>query len=131
MESTIIAILAVLVGLGSGAIGGFFGQRLLTGKRRDAAEQEASQILTIASEERRSVLREAKEEALRVQSERDAEYREHRERRTELQRIEQRLANREENVERRSTNLERKERSLLYVGMTRARDWCGIGEARA
>ena len=26
---------------------------------------------------------------------------------------------------------ERKERSLLYVGMTRARDWCGIGEARA
>ena len=112
MESTIIAILAVLVGLGSGAIGGFFGQRLLTGKRRDAAEQEASQILTVAGEERRSVLQEAKEEALRVQTERDAEYREHRERRSELQRIEQRLANREENVERRATNMERKERSL-------------------
>ena len=109
METTIIAILAVLVGLGSGAIGGIFGQRLLTGKRRNAAEQEASQIIAKASEQQRSVLLEAKEEALRIQSERDAEYRE---RRSEFQRNERRLANRDENVERRANNLERKERSV-------------------
>jgi len=112
METTIIAILAVLVGLGSGAIGGFFVQRLSTGKRRDAAEQEASQVIARASDERRSVLLEAKEEALRIQSERDEEYREHKERRSELQRTEERLAHREENVEGRADNLEHKERSL-------------------
>ena len=109
MDATIVAILAVLVGLGLGAIGGFFGRRFWSARSRDAAEGEASRILEEANEQNRRILLEAKEEALRIQSERDGEYRE---RRSEIQQTERRLSNREESVERQSTNLERKERSL-------------------
>jgi len=109
MDAAIIAILAVLVGLGLGAIGGFFGRRFLSARSRDAAEREASRILEEANGQNRRILLEAKEEVLRIQSERDGE---HRERRSEIQQTERRLANREESVERHSDNLERKEASL-------------------
>jgi len=109
MDSTIIAILAVLVGLGLGAIGGYLGLRGLTSKRRSEAESEATQVLDEAREAERRILLDAKEEAFKVRSEHEGEVRE---RRTEIQRTEQRLANREENVDRRATNLEKREKGL-------------------
>jgi ribonucrease Y len=109
MDSTIIAILAVLVGLGLGAIGGYFGLRGLTSKRRAEAESEATQVLDEAREAERRILLDAKEEAFKVRSEHEGEVRE---RRTEIQRTEQRLANREENVDRRANNLEKREKGL-------------------
>ena len=109
MDSTIIAILAVLVGLGLGAIGGYLGLRGLTSKSRVEAESEATQVLDEAREAERRILLDAKEEAFKVRSEHEGEVRE---RRTEIQRTEQRLANREENVDRRATNLEKREKGL-------------------
>ena len=109
MDSTIIAILAVLVGLGLGAIVGYLGLRGLTGKRRQEAQHEATQVLDEAREAERRILLDAKEEAFRVRSEHEGEVRE---RRTEIQRTEQRLENREENVERRANNLEKREKGL-------------------
>ena len=109
MDTTIVATLAVLVGLVVGALGGYFGRRLLSGKRFEAASQEASRVLEDARERERGLLLEAKEEALRLRSAGEAELRE---RRSELQRMEQRLSNREENTERRTNNLERRERDL-------------------
>ena len=109
MEATVIAILAVLIGLAVGGLGGYFGRRLLSGRRYEAAKREASSVLDGAREEQRRLLLEAKEEALRIRSDEEAE---RKERRAELQRVEERLSNREENVERRSTNLERRERDL-------------------
>lgn len=109
MDSTIIAILAVLVGLGLGAIGGYLGLRGLTSKSRVEAESEATQVLDEAREAERRILLDAKEEAFKVRSEHDHEVRE---RRTEIQRTEQRLSNREENVDRRATNLEKREKGL-------------------
>jgi len=109
MDSTIIVILAVLAGLGLGAIGGYFGLRGLTSKSRAEAESEATQVLDEAREAERRILLDAKEEAFKVRSEHEGEVRE---RRTEIQRTEQRLANREENVDRRATNLEKREKGL-------------------
>ena len=60
MEATIIATLAVLIGLGFGGIGGFFGRRLWSGKRRAAAVQEASRTLDEAREQERRILLEAR-----------------------------------------------------------------------
>ena len=108
MDTIIIAV-TVLLGLGVGVLGGYFGRRLLSGRRYEAAKDEATLVLEEAREEHRSLLLEAKEEALKVRSAADGESRE---RRSELQAVERRLSNREENAERRSNNVERREREL-------------------
>ena len=109
VDTTIVAILAVLIGLGVGAFGGIFGWRLLSRRRYGVAEDAASQVLREAKEQERGLILEAKEEAHRLRSTAEAE---HKERRSELQRVEQRLTNREENAERRANNFERRERVL-------------------
>jgi ribonuclease Y len=106
---TIIIAVTVLLGLGVGVLGGYFGRRLLSGRRYEAAKDEATLVLEEAREEHRSLLLEAKEEALKVRSAAEGESRE---RRSELQAVERRLSNREENAERRSNNVERREREL-------------------
>ncbi|CAI8037680.1 Ribonuclease Y, partial [Geodia barretti] len=73
------------------------------------AQSEAAQILEDVADERRAIIIEGKEEALKFRTDAEAEIRE---RRSEVQRTEQRIANRQENVERRATNLERRERKL-------------------
>ena len=105
----IVAILAVLIGLVIGTIGAVVGKRVVSGRRYAAAKSEAEQILDAANENRRATVIEAKEEAIKVRGEAEAELRE---RRSELQRTEHRVSNREENVERRANNLERRERTL-------------------
>ena len=104
-----ITILAVLIGLATGALIGYVVRRLVTGRRYEAAKQEASGVLNEAREERRALLLEAKEEGLRIRSGAENELRE---RRAELQNYERRLANREENADRRAANLERRENEL-------------------
>ena len=109
VDITIVAVLAVLIGLGVGAFGGLFVWRLLSRRRYGAAEDEASQLLREAREQERGLVLEAKEEAHRIRSSADTDYKE---RRSELQRVEERLGNREENAERRAGNLDRRERGL-------------------
>lgn len=109
MESVIIAIFAVLVGLLLGAIGGIFGRNLISRKKVGAANSEAERILERAREESRERLVEAKEEASSILSSSEKEIRE---RRSELQRTERRVANLEENCSRRASNLDRRERKL-------------------
>ena len=104
-----ITILAVLIGLTTGALIGYVVRRLVTGRRYEAAKQEASGVLNEAREQQRALLLEAQEEGLRIRSGAENELRE---RRTELQNYERRLANREENADRRAANLERKENEL-------------------
>ena len=106
---TIIAILAVFGGLSVGVIGGYFGRRIILGRRHAAALSDASRVLEDANEQERTILIEAKEEALRVRTAGEAELREER---SELHRVERRLSNREENVEGRANNLERREKNL-------------------
>ena len=109
MEIAIFSILAVLIGLTIGALGGYFGRGLLQSKSYAAAQSEAAQILEDAADEQRAIIIEGKEEALKFRTEAEAEIRE---RRSEVQRTERRVANRQENVERRANNLDRRERKL-------------------
>lgn len=109
MDITVIAVLAVLGGLIVGGIGGYLGRRVTNSKRYDEAQSEAARLLEEATKQQRSVLIEAKEEALKIRSAGESELREGR---SELQRMERRLSNREENVEGRANNLERRERNL-------------------
>ena len=109
MDIVFTAIIAVLGGLIVGGTGGYVGRRLTNSKRLDEAESKAARLLEEANEQQRSVVIEAKEEALKIRSAGESELRE---RRSEFQRMERRLSNREENVERRANNLERRERNL-------------------
>jgi ribonuclease Y len=105
----VVAVLAVLIGLVVGALGGYLVRQLVTGRRVGAARTEAAQILEDAAEQERKLLIDAKEETLRIRSEVESEARE---RRGELQRVERRLVNREENLDGRGSNLERREKGL-------------------
>ena len=109
MEIVIIAILAVLGGLAVGAAGGYFGRSFDFSKRLDEAQLESAKLIEQGQEQKRDILLEAKEEALKTHSSGEEELRE---RRSEMQRNERRVSNREENVERRSTNMERREKNL-------------------
>lgn len=112
MDSLIVSTLAVLVGLGIGTLSGYFGRRIVSSRRYEAAKVEASLVLEQAMKEKRSLLLETKEEALRIRSAGESELRD---RRSEIQRAEQRISSREENTDRRSENLERRHRELSQV----------------
>ena len=76
MEIFIIALLAVLIGLGLGTLIGFLGRKSVNRNHLTAAEKQAASILEEAKEGQRLLVLEAKEKALRIQSERDSEHRE-------------------------------------------------------
>ena len=105
----IVVILAVLAALGFGGAAGYYLRNLIVGKRLQSSETKAIQLLEEAEENRKQLLLDAKEEALKVRTSADQELRE---RRAELQRQERRLSNREENLERRGDSLERREKSI-------------------
>jgi len=102
-------LLAVLAALAVGGVAGVLGRPLIFGRKVEAARQQASRILSQAEEQKKALLLEAKEEALRIRSRAENELRE---RRHELQRLERRLSNREEHLEQRLEGLERREQAL-------------------
>jgi ribonuclease Y len=105
----IIAIVAVMIGLSLGAVSGYFGLKFISSKRLVNARIDASKILEESEDEKRMILLEAKEDALRIKSAGEDELRG---RRSEIQGMQKRISNREENVERRASNLERREKDL-------------------
>ncbi|MBI4336282.1 MAG: ribonuclease Y [Chloroflexi bacterium] len=110
MLTLVIGVLAVLVALGVGVVTGYVWRLSLLGKKLAEAEAKASQLLQKAEEQKKLLMLEAKEEALKTKAAADAELRE---RRSELQRQERRLGQRDENLERRAEALERRERGLV------------------
>jgi len=109
LEAIFIAILAVLVGLGIGSIGGYSGRKIVSAKHRAEAKETALRVLSSAREKERVLILEAKEEALRIRSAGESELRD---RRSELQHTERRLSSREEKLEDQARNLDLKSRSL-------------------
>ena len=65
MES-IIALLAVLIGLSVGAGAGFYGRRLVSARRINSAQVEADQIVEAARSEAQTLVIETKEETLQL-----------------------------------------------------------------
>ncbi len=100
---------ALLVGIG----GGYFMRKLIAESKISSAEAAAKKIIEEATQEANSLKREkhleAKEEAHRLRNELEKETKE---RRSELQRQERRLVQKEESLDRKINNVENKEEEL-------------------
>ncbi|HZP56880.1 MAG TPA: ribonuclease Y [Dehalococcoidia bacterium] len=103
------AAIGAVVGLAIGALLGYAIRRSATRNQELEAEQAASKILGDAQANEKEILLAAKEEAiqLRAQAEQESKAR-----RDEVLRLEQRVANREENLDRKLEALERREAAL-------------------
>ena len=111
------AVIGVVVGLAIGALLGYSVRRSATRDREAEAEQAAAKILVDAQAKEKETLLSAKEEAiqLRAQAEQESKAR-----RDEVLRLEQRVANREETLDRKLDALERRETSFARYLMTRS-----------
>ena len=105
----LILVISVLVALGAGTLIGVFYRKMLGGRHLTEAEAKATLIVDQAEQEKKTVLLDAKEEAIQVRSSAESELRD---RRREMQRQENRLTQREENLDRRVDSIEGRERGL-------------------
>ena len=109
----IVGIAALVVGALVGFVIGRIYRRNATENTITTAKQEAARIVTAAVSEaetkKKETLLEAKDEIHRLRTEADKELRE---RRSEVQRQERRLVQKEENIDKKLENLEHKEENL-------------------
>jgi len=104
------AIIGAIVGLAIGALLGYALRRRATRDREAEAEQAASRILGDAQAKEKEILLGAKEEAIQVRAQAEQESKT---RRDEVLRLEQRVANREENLDRKLDALDRRDTALV------------------
>ena len=114
MEGNLLPIfLGLLVGLLSGIFAGYLYRKNIAEARIAKAENAAKSIVENAQKKadatKREVLLEAKEEVHRLRNEFEKESRD---RRNEIQRVERRLLQREENLDKKLDNLESREEAL-------------------
>ncbi|MES4792273.1 MAG: ribonuclease Y [Chloroflexota bacterium] len=105
----ITAIIVGLVGLLVGAGAGVLYRRRVTGTSLQQAEEQANRILAEAETRQKELLLQAKEETLQLRNSLEAEMKE---RRAEISRIEQRLAQKGENLDRKIEMFEQREQAL-------------------
>ncbi|MFC1981344.1 ribonuclease Y [Chloroflexota bacterium] len=98
-----------IIGIVLGAMAAFLSRRLVFNLQQRAAERKVAKMLAEAGNESKGILREAQEEAKRVKGSAEVEYRE---RRVELQRQENRVAQKGENLDRKIEGLEQRQRNL-------------------
>lgn len=118
MQPVIVGIIVVLVAVFVGAIAFLLGiayRKKIAEAQIGSAEQKARQIideaLRNAEAKKREILLETKEETLKVKNDLDKEVKE---RRNELQRLERRLLQKEEALDRKTELLEKKEGQLTH-----------------
>jgi len=104
-----VAIIVGLAGLVIGAGVGYVARRRADGTSVQQAEEQANRTLAEAETRQKELLLAAKEEALTLRNQQEAELKE---RRAEATRSEQRLAQKEENLDRKVEGLERREQTL-------------------
>ncbi len=104
-----ITVIVGLVGLLAGAGAGLLVRRRTEGASLQQAEEQASRILTEAETRQKELLLAAKEETLTLRNSLEAELKE---RRIEAARVEQRLTQKEENLDRKVEALEGREQSV-------------------
>jgi ribonuclease Y len=109
MTGPILAVLGAVGGLVVGAVFVYFWLRSQSAGQTADAQEGAERTLTEAQARAKEVVLEAKDEAHRIRTtaEQDA-----RERRAEVQRLERRNLQKEENLERRAESLDKRERQL-------------------
>ncbi|MEO0249432.1 MAG: ribonuclease Y [candidate division WOR-3 bacterium] len=107
--STIIWII-VVIGVGAiGVVGGILIRGMMASGKTRQAQEMAAQIIKQAEDKKKELLLEAKEEIVQLKSEVEAE---NRQRRAEISRQEKKLAQRLENLDRKTESFERRERAL-------------------
>ncbi len=106
MAAILGAVIGGVIGLAAGALLGYALRRSATRDQELEARQAAEKLLSDAQAKEKETLLGAKEEALqiRAQAEQEAKVR-----RDEILRLEQRVANREENLDRKIESLERRD----------------------
>jgi ribonuclease Y len=106
MTAVLVGVLGAILGAAIGALLGYALRRSATRDQEAEAEQQAQRLLADAQAKEKEILLSAKEEAIQVraQAEQDVKTR-----RDEVLRLEQRVATREENLDRKLESLERKE----------------------
>jgi len=107
MLSTVLAAVGALV---LGCVLTVLIWRAVMGKRISAARTEIETLLADAQTKHKESLLEAKEEALKIKAQAEAEIRE---RRADLNRQERRLTQKEESLDKKLDNIERRERGLV------------------
>jgi ribonuclease Y len=107
---TIIAIIfAFIIGLIAGGLGFFVARRVVFNRQIRVAERKAAKMVADARNESKEVLQQAQEEAKRIKTSADTDYRE---RRSELQKQENRLNQKNETLDRKLEGVEQRERNL-------------------
>ena len=113
MGLDIVVILAIffafVIGAVFGGMAAFIFRRVMFNRQIRIAERKAAKIMAEARDESRVVLNDAQEEARKTKASVDAEYRE---RRSELQRQENRLSQKIENLDRKLESVEQRERGM-------------------
>lgn len=109
MTGPILAVLGAVGGLIVGAVFVYFWLRSQATGQTAAAQEGAERAVTEAQAQAKEIVLEAKDEAHRIRTtaEQDA-----RERRAEVQRLERRNLQKEENLDRRAESLDKRERQL-------------------
>lgn len=105
-------LILIPVGLACLVLGGviaYLFRQIAASRRVRSAKEEAEKLFAEATERQKTILLEAKEEAVNIKGEAEASYRE---RRAELQRVERRLGQREENLDRRDEGLQRRDSQI-------------------
>ncbi|MEX2356598.1 MAG: ribonuclease Y [Thermaerobacterales bacterium] len=113
LPDTLVIIIAAVIAIPASFAGGYILRRMIAEARIRSAETEADRIVKRAGHEaeaaRREALVEAKEEGHRIRRELEKETRD---RRDELQRLEKRVLQREETLERKMDLVERRDDQL-------------------
>ena len=68
VSNTIITIIAVLIGLGAGALVGFYLKKIVNRRRLQEAHEDAELLKSEALEHKRAIIIEAKEESFRIRT---------------------------------------------------------------
>ena len=108
-EAITLGVVLGVLGLAIGALLGNVIRQRITQSQIATAERSAERILSEAQTQQKEILLEAKEEAIRFRAQAEAELKE---RRTEVLRLEERVAQREESLDRKLEALERREQAF-------------------
>jgi len=109
VEVVLAIFFAFLIGVIFGGMAAFLSRRIVFNRQIRIAERKAARMLVEARKEAKGVVQEAQNEARDIRTAADTEYRE---RRTELQRQENRLSQKTENLDRKLEAVEQRERNV-------------------
>jgi len=109
LDVVLAIFFSFIIGVIFGGMAAFLSRRMMINRQMRIAERKAARLVTEARLEAKGVLYETKQEAEKVKSLAEAEYRE---RHSELQRQESRLSQKAETLERKLEGVEHRERNL-------------------